>query len=102
MHVAQRELQEEAGLVAQRWEPLSTTCSSPGMSSEVVRIYLANDLTPAPLASFEPADEEADMEVLPIPFDVLLDAALTGRVSNAQLVIAVTTYELKFRNNSGR
>ena len=42
--VAQRELLEEAGLRAGRWTHLTSTYSSPGISSEVMHFFLARDL----------------------------------------------------------
>ena len=37
---AKRELAEEAGLAADRWETLVDTYTSPGMSNEAIRIFL--------------------------------------------------------------
>jgi 8-oxo-dGTP pyrophosphatase MutT (NUDIX family) len=42
---ARRELQEEAGLIAARWQPLGRVVSSPGVFTEVVHLFLARDLT---------------------------------------------------------
>ncbi|MEW6330367.1 MAG: NUDIX hydrolase, partial [Pseudomonadota bacterium] len=41
---AQRELQEEAGMQAGRWEPLGKIVSSPGVFTEVVYLFLAREL----------------------------------------------------------
>ncbi len=41
---AQRELAEEAGLAADTWHVLVDTLTSPGMTDEAIRIYLARDL----------------------------------------------------------
>jgi ADP-ribose pyrophosphatase len=43
---AQRELEEEAGLTAARWEPLGKVVSSPGIFTEVIHLFLARDLKP--------------------------------------------------------
>ncbi len=43
---AARELAEEAGLVAARWEPLVAVYTSPGLSNEIIRIFLAEELSP--------------------------------------------------------
>lgn len=45
---AQRELQEEAGITASRWESLGAVLSSPGVFSEVIHLFLARDLAHAP------------------------------------------------------
>ncbi len=43
---AWRELEEEAGVAADRWAPLGGVISSPGIFTEVVYLYLAQDLRP--------------------------------------------------------
>jgi ADP-ribose pyrophosphatase len=59
---AARELAEEAGCVAARWEPLVTIYSSPGYSDERVEIYLARDLSSVgPEYSYRRVAEEAQM-----------------------------------------
>jgi ADP-ribose pyrophosphatase len=45
---AQRELLEETGFVAQRWEHLQTFYTAPGFCTEKMWLYLARDLRPAP------------------------------------------------------
>ena len=57
---AVRELAEEAGLRAGRWDLLTDVVSSPGFCEEAVRVYLARDLSGVerPEAS---DDEESDM-----------------------------------------
>ena len=47
VEAARRELQEEALLLAESWTHLFTTYSSPGLSSERIAYYLAQDLAPA-------------------------------------------------------
>ncbi len=42
---ASRELEEEAGLRAARWQPLGRIVTSPGVFTEVVHLFLARDLT---------------------------------------------------------
>ena len=47
---ARRELVEEAGRYASRWRSLGTYVSSPGVFTERVHLFLAEDLSPAPHA----------------------------------------------------
>lgn len=44
---ARRELIEEAGVEAQRWDLLSSILTTPGFSDEVIHLFLARDLKPA-------------------------------------------------------
>jgi 8-oxo-dGDP phosphatase len=90
---AQRELREEALLLADRWTHLLTTYSSPGLSSERISYYLAEGLSPAPdRGDFTPEHEEADMTTSWVPFDDLLDAVLAGRVSDGTTAQALLAY----------
>lgn len=41
---ARRELQEEAGLVADRWESIGSILTTPGFCDEKIHLYLARDL----------------------------------------------------------
>jgi 8-oxo-dGDP phosphatase len=91
MEVAKRELREEVLLSAEEWTHLTSAYSSPGISSEVIHYYLARGLCEVDRGGFEPAHEEADMEVFRVPFDDLVEAVLDGRVSDAPVVIAVLT-----------
>jgi 8-oxo-dGTP pyrophosphatase MutT (NUDIX family) len=47
---AQRELAEEAGVTARRWEKLGEYLSSPGVLTEVIHVFLARDLEAAKAA----------------------------------------------------
>ena len=95
LETAKRELREEARLIAKSWTPLSTTWTSAGISTELVHVFVAEDLSPTESTSFVPADEEAEMDCLWVDFNELLEAVLVGRVQNAQLVIAVLAYHVR-------
>ncbi|MBI3546112.1 MAG: NUDIX hydrolase [Gammaproteobacteria bacterium] len=45
LKTAQRELAEEAGVEAARWQSLGKIVSSPGVFTEIVHLFLARDLT---------------------------------------------------------
>ncbi|WP_281174943.1 NUDIX domain-containing protein [Actinomadura oligospora] len=90
LHVlAARELLEEAGYEAGRWDVLVDLFPSSGMSDERTRIFLARDLTevPAEEIDFERVHEEADMPVVWVPLDEAVRKALAGGLHN---MIAVT------------
>ena len=84
---AARELVEEAGLVAARWDVLVDLENSPGGSSETIRCYLARDLAPAPGGRPGGDGEERDMPLTWVPLDDAVDAVLSGRFS-APLTVA--------------
>ena len=89
MEVARRELREEAALEAAHWTHLTTVHTSPGISAEVMHLYLARDLTEVGRGDFEPEHEEAEMEIFWAPYDELLAAVLDGSVCDGPLVTAV-------------
>jgi ADP-ribose pyrophosphatase len=86
---AARELVEEAGLVAARWDLLVDLENSPGGSSETIRCYLARDLTPAPGGRPEGHGEERDLPHVWIPLDDAVTAVLEGRLSAPMTVAGV-------------
>ena len=93
LDVARRELQEEAAYVADAWTPLVTAYSSPGISQEAVHFFLARGLSESGRGDFELEHEEADMEMLWVPADELVDAVLDGRAEDAHLGLAVLAYD---------
>ncbi|MFC7619098.1 NUDIX domain-containing protein [Microlunatus sp. GCM10028923] len=87
---AQRELAEEVGLAGRDWRVLVDLFTSPGISSESLRVYLARGLTEAPLPDgFVPHAEEAHMDVVRAGLDDLVQAVLEGRLHNPTLVTGV-------------
>ena len=71
----QRELQEEAGYSASRWDSLGAMLPCPGYSDEVIHLFLARELTA--LSERPPGDDDEDLEVLLMHPDEL-DAALAS------------------------
>ena len=84
---AKRELAEEADLKAERWHVLADFLNSPGGSNEMIRIYLARDVSEVP--AFDRSDEEADIEVRWVPLAEAVDAVLARRVQSPSLVVGV-------------
>ena len=95
LEVARRELVEEAGLEAGEWTHLASTYSSPGISSEVMHLFVARDLREADRGDFEAAHEEADMETFWAPYDDLLAAVLAGEVRDAPVMVTVLLAEAR-------
>jgi ADP-ribose pyrophosphatase len=84
---ARRELAEEAALTATRWDVLVDLHTSPGMSDEAIRIYLARDLHPIPDSErFTPEHEEITLTVRRLPLVEAVERALSGHLTNAAAV----------------
>ncbi len=87
---AARELAEETGLVATRWDTLLDLRSSPGFSDEAVRVYLARDLTEIAAADrYVGEHEESDMTVERVDLDEAARWVLSGRIENAAAAAGV-------------
>lgn len=83
---AERELWEETATKAADWRILVDAFTSPGLTNEAVRIFLARDLSPAD-ESFERLHEEADMETVWAPLIDVVGAVLAGQLQNPILVM---------------
>ncbi len=85
---AQRELAEEADLVAAEWSAPITLHTSPGGSDEVVHLFEARGLSAA-AAVHDRTDEEAEIVLRWVSLDEAIEAVLDGRLHNAILMIAL-------------
>ncbi len=81
---AARELVEEAGLEATDWSVLVDTLSSPGMTNEATRVFLARGLSTVE----RPAGhaEEADLELSWVPLADAVERVIAGEIRNAMAV----------------
>ena len=88
---AQRELLEEAGYLASDWHVLADIYTSPGISSERLRVFLAKDLTCVPDAErdYIPDHEEAHLMVEWAPLDVVVSRFLAGELHNGVTAVGV-------------
>jgi len=82
---AQRELQEEAGVTASQWRPLGRIYSSPGVFSEVIHLYLAQDLSADSIA--HEAEEVINIHWLPL--QEACEWALNGKLTDAKTIIGL-------------
>jgi ADP-ribose pyrophosphatase len=85
LECAQRELAEEAGAVARRWDKLGEFFSSPGVLTEVIHLYLARDLT----ATDAQPEEHEVFEARWIPLEEAVGLAASGRLQDAKSVIGL-------------
>ncbi|TDO35603.1 ADP-ribose pyrophosphatase [Kribbella sp. VKM Ac-2527] len=83
---AERELWEEAATKAADWRILVDAFTSPGLTSEAVRIFLARDLSAAD-ETYDRLHEEADMETVWAPLEDVVKAVLAGDLHNPVLVM---------------
>ena len=87
---AGRELAEESGYEATRWDVLLDFYTSPGGTSEGIRVFLARGL--APLADGRPHTGEAEEAHLPrawVDLDEARDLVLSGHLGSPSAVAGV-------------
>ncbi|MFE7198455.1 NUDIX domain-containing protein [Microbacterium oxydans] len=94
---AQRELAEEADLVAERWEPLVSSWTTPGGNDEIIHVFLATGVSSAD-AAHDREDEEADIRVAWVPLSDAVSAVLEGRMRNGILAIGVLAASQRLRD----
>lgn len=88
LEAGQRELAEEADLVAADWEPLIQLHTTPGGSDEIIHVFRATGLTAAPEV-FARDGEEADIVTRWVAVEEAVDAVLAGRARNGIFMAAV-------------
>jgi ADP-ribose pyrophosphatase len=85
LETARRELVEEAGREAERWQDLGSILSSPGVFAEILHLYLAQQLTVVP-------DRHEEFELFEahwIDFAEARDRALDGRLRDGKTIVAL-------------
>lgn len=85
LQTAQRELAEETAYRAQEWYTLVDYFTSPGFTTERMRIFLARGLEPAAI-DYERKDEEKFIITDWIPLDEAIGLVLAGKLHNGPAV----------------
>jgi ADP-ribose pyrophosphatase len=86
-HAAARELAEEADLVAADWRLLVDIHTTPGASNEVIRLFLARDLSDVAVADrYRREEEEAELTTRRLPLDEAVDMIFAGEITNGPAV----------------
>ncbi|HMH91768.1 MAG TPA: NUDIX hydrolase [Streptosporangiaceae bacterium] len=88
---AQRELLEETGYRAADWRVLTDFFTSPGSSTERVRVFLARGLTEVPAAErdYAPEYEEASLQVAWLPLEEAARGFLAGHLHNGVAAVGI-------------
>ena len=79
---ARRELEEETGFSAERWEELGFFYTSPGFCTEQMHLYLATELRPAKNA----ADDDENIELVRVPLTSVPELIASGEVCDAKSI----------------
>lgn len=79
---AYREIQEETGFKARRWEKLGGFYSAPGFLTEYLHLFLASELEPSDKA----ADDDENIEVEPTPLSQVPRLIAAGEIQDSKSV----------------
>jgi ADP-ribose pyrophosphatase len=82
---AARELEEEVGYRAGSLRPLFSQFLAPGYSSEILHVFVADNLQP----STAQPDEDEEIEVVSIPHGEVEGMILDGRIKDAKSIAAL-------------
>ncbi len=85
---ARRELEEETGYRAGRWERLTDFWTAPGFATERMFLYLATDLAPAGPDRLGPDEDEA-LELVHLPWREAVVAAERGEIADAKSLVGI-------------
>jgi len=98
LQCAQRELAEEAGMSAARWDCLGQFYSSPGVLTEVIHVYLAQELT----ACDATPEEHEVFEASWVPLAEAVGLATTARLQDAKTIIGLAWAQACLSANARR
>jgi 8-oxo-dGDP phosphatase len=104
LHVtAQRELLEEAGYRAARWQVLTDTFTSPGISTERLRIFLARGLALVPEAErgYVREHEEAHLVVAWVSLQEAMERIFAGELHNGVTALGILSAYAARRDGFG-
>jgi ADP-ribose diphosphatase len=82
---AERELREEAGVTAGRWDQLGTIVTIPSFCDERITLFLARDLTPAD----RELDHDEVINVDRVPLDEALRMVSRNEIMDAKTIAAL-------------
>jgi len=85
---ARRELEEETGHRAERWERLTAFWTAPGFATERMTLYLATGLAPADGERLGPDEDEA-LELVRLPWREAVAAAERGEIVDAKSLVGL-------------
>jgi len=85
---SRRELEEETGYRARSWRKLGRFYTAPGFTSELMHLYLAEDLVPADKDRLGP-DEDERLTLERLPWRDALAAAERGEYLDAKTLVGL-------------
>ena len=97
---AARELEEETGYRAARWQHLTSFWTAPGFATEFMHLFLATELEPAREDRLGP-DEDERLELQRMPWREAVAAVERGEIEDSKSIIGLL-WLARLRANDGR
>ena len=85
LECAKRELEEECGITAEKWNDLGPMLSSPGFCDEVIYLFLAEGLS----FTKQNPDEDEYLDVIKLPLSEVLGRIRRGEIPDAKTQVLV-------------
>lgn len=85
LETGKRELLEETGYVAAKWDYVTELHPCIGYSNEVIHIFVARDLT----FQGSKLDEDEHLEIVNIPLPLLMQALKNGEITDGKTMVAL-------------
>lgn len=92
IHCAKREIIEETGYAAKRWEKLGTFYPAPGISTELMHLFLATSLVPKTMA----LDRDEFIQRKVVSLKTLQKMIANGAIIDAKSIVGFFYYWIKF------
>ena len=86
LEAAKRELMEETGITAKKWQQIIHVHTSNSVTDEEGFIFLAEDLS---FGENQLEDSEADLIVKKLPFTEALDMVMSGKITDSISIAAI-------------
>lgn len=94
---AKREITEETGFKAKRWQKLISFYPAPGISTELMHIFLASKLSPAKMS----LDQDEFIERKIVSFSRLQKMVLSGTIVDGKTMIGFFYYCQLYKKKRG-
>ncbi len=85
LNCAKRELREETGFTAARWDSLGMMYTAPGFCDEIIHLFLAHDLS----AGSQELDTNEFLQPHSIPMDQVREMVASGEISDCKTIVSL-------------
>ncbi len=93
---ARRELEEETGYKAKKFEKLGEILTAPGYCTEILHIYKATELTPG---NINREEGEHGMEILELSLKQIEEMILNGEITDAKTIVGIYYFRSQLKLN---